>query len=143
MTGETQRSRAPAGHAGFLGSLVGFVNALAGFVESRLALLTRESKSAVRQLLGVIACVVSALLFLVMGYAFLIVGAVAGIARLLDVHWFSVALVAAFLHFLLVLVLVLGARVFVSKAFFTELRAELKKDREWLRNLDEASRPNN
>jgi uncharacterized membrane protein YqjE len=142
MTGETMRSRAPAGRTGFLGSLLAFLNASAGFVESRLALFTKESKSAVGQLLGAIVCVVGAVLFLVMGYAFLIVGAVTGIARLLDVHWFWVALVAALLHFLLVAVLVLSARVFISKAPFIELRAELKKDREWLRNLDEASRPN-
>ena len=142
MTGETMRARVPAGRTGFLGGVVAFVNALAGFLESRLALLTKESKSAVRQLLGVIVCVAGALLFVVMGYAFLIVGAVAGIARLLHVHWFWIALVAALIHFILVLGFVLGARGFISKAPFTELRAELKKDREWLRNLDEASRPN-
>jgi uncharacterized membrane protein YqjE len=142
MTGETLRSRAPAGRDGFVGSVVAFVNALAGFAESRLALFTRESKSAVGQLLGAIACVLGALLFLVMGYAFLIVGAVAGIARLLHVHWFWVALVAALIHFTLVLVFVLTARGFVSKVPFIGLRAELKKDREWLRNLDETSRPN-
>ena len=142
MTGETMRSRAPAGRTGFLGSLLAFVNALAGFFESRLALFTKESKSAAGQLLGAIACIVGALLFLVMGYAFLIVGAVAGIARLLHVNWFWVALVAALVHFSLVLIFVLSARGFVRKAPFTELRAELKKDREWLRNLDEASRPN-
>ena len=142
MTGETLRSRAPAGRDGFVGSVVAFVNGLAGFIESRLALFTKESKSAIGQLLGAIACVVGALLFLVMGYAFLIVGAVAGIARLLHVHWFWVALVAALVHFSLVLAFALGARAFICKAPFTELRAELKKDREWLRNLDEASRPN-
>ncbi|MGH8102083.1 MAG: phage holin family protein [Chthoniobacterales bacterium] len=140
MTGETMPSR-NAGRAGFLGSLLAFANALAGFIESRLALFARESKTALWQLLGLIACMVGALLFLAMGYAFLIVGAVAGIARLLDVQWLWVALVAALVHFALVLIFLLGARVIVTKTPFPQLRVELQKDREWLKNLDETSRP--
>lgn len=140
MTGETMPSR-NAGRAGFLGSLLAFANALAGFIESRLALFTRESKTALWQLLGAIACIVGALLFLVMGYVFLIIGAVAGIAHLLEVRWLWVALVAAAIHFALVIILLLVGRGIVSKAPYPELRQELKKDREWLKNLDETTRP--
>jgi len=139
MTGETMPSR-NAGRAGLLGSLLAFANALACFIESRLALFTRESKTALWQLLGAIACMVGALLFLVMGYAFLIIGAVAGIARLMQVPWLWVALVAGVVHFALVIILLLGARGIVSKAPFPKLREELKKDREWLKNLDETTR---
>ena len=142
MTGETMPSR-NAGRAGFLGSLLAFANALAGFIESRLALFTRESKTALWQLLGAIACLVGALLFLVMGYAFLVIGAVAGIARLLQVPWLWIALVAALVHFALVLIFLLIGRGIVSKAPFPELREELKKDREWLKNLEATSRPRN
>jgi len=142
MTGETMRSPDMAGRAGFFGSLLAFVNALAGFIESRLALLAKESKTALGQLLGAIACMLGALLFLVMGYVFLVVGAVAGIAHVIQVHWLWVALGAALIHFALVLIFLLGARGIVTKAPFPELRAELKKDREWLRNLDETSRSN-
>ena len=142
MTGETMRSRNPAGRAGLLGSLLAFINALAGFIESRLDLFAKESKTALGQLLGVIGCIVGAVLFLMLGYAFLIVGAVAGIARLLHVPWLWVALAVGLIHFVLVLIFLLGARGIMSKAPFPELRAELKKDREWLRNLDETSRPN-
>jgi len=140
MTGDTMPSR-NTGRAGVLGSLLAFANALAGFIESRLALFARESKTALWQLLGVIACMLGALLFLAIGYAFLIVGAVAGIARLLQVPWLWVALGAALVHFVLVFIFLLGARVIVSKAPFPKLREELQKDREWLKNLDETSRP--
>src|SRR5213082_1125670 len=108
MTGETMPSR-NAGRAGFLGSLLAFANALAGFIESRLALFTRESKTALWQLLGAIACMVGALR--------------------LQVPWLWVALVAAFVHFALVLIFLLIGRGIVSKAPFPELREELKKDR--------------
>src|SRR6266480_4043681 len=104
MTGETMPSRNPAGRAGFLGSLLAFVNALAGFIESRLDLFAKESKTALWQLLGAIACIVGAVLSLVMGYAFLIVGAVAGIARLLHVPWLWVALAVGLIHFVLMLI---------------------------------------
>lgn len=143
MTGETMRSRNPAGRAGFFNNLLAFANALAAFFESRLALFANESKAAVRQLLGVLACLVAALLFFAVGYGFLIVGAIAGIAKLLQVPWLWVALAAAGVHFVLVLIFLLGARSIMRRPPFRELTAELKKDREWLKNLDETDQSTN
>ena len=60
MIGEATRSRGPAGHGGFLGSLFALVGALAAFVESRIGLFATESKSALVQLLTLIICVVTA-----------------------------------------------------------------------------------
>ncbi|MEP7015145.1 MAG: phage holin family protein [Verrucomicrobiota bacterium] len=121
--------------------MLAFVNALAAFVESRLALLGKESKAAAAQLLGLLACLVAALLFFALGYTFLIVGAIAGIARLLQVSWLSVTLAAAGIHFVLVLIFLLGARGIVKRPMFREFKTELGKDREWLKNLDESSHP--
>jgi uncharacterized membrane protein YqjE len=141
MTGETMRSRNPAGRSGFLNNLLAFVNTLAAFIESRLSLFAKESKAAFGQLLGLLAWLVGALLFFALGYGFLIVGVIAGIAHLLEVPWLWVALGAAGVHFVLVLIFLLGARGIMKRAPFRELGAELKKDREWLKNLDETTTP--
>ena len=134
-------SRNPAGRAGFLSNLLAFLNAVIGFMESRFALLARESKAAFGRWMGVFACLVAALMFLMISYVFIIVSVIAGIARLAQVSWIWVALAAALLHFLFVFIFLLIARSLASKAPFRELMAELKKDREWIRNLDETSRP--
>ncbi len=134
-------SRNPVARTGFLSNLLAFTNAFIGFVESRLALFAKESKAAVAQWLGVLACMVGALVFLVISYVFIIVSVIAGIARLVQVSWIWVVLVAALLHFALVFVFLVIARSLASKAPFRELMSELKKDREWIKNLEETSRP--
>ena len=137
------RSRNAAGHAGFLNNLLALFNALAGFLESRLALFAKESRAAVAQMLAVVACFVAALMFFAFGYVFLIASAIAAIAHATQVSWLWVALAAAGAHFALVLIFLLVARSMMTKPPFRELATELKKDREWLRNLDETSRPGN
>lgn len=141
MTGETMRSRNPAGRAGFLNNLLAFINTLVAFVESRMALLAKESKAALAQLMALLACLIGALMFFALGYAFLIAGAIAGIAHWLQVPWIWVALGAAGVHFVLVAVLLVVARAIIRRVPFRELSAELKKDREWLKNLDETTKP--
>lgn len=137
------RSRNAAGHAGFLNNLLALFNALAGFIESRLALFAKESRAAVVQMLVVAACLVAALMSFAFGYIFLIASAIASIAYATQVSWLWVALAAAGVHFALVVIFLLAARSMMTKPPFRELAAELKKDHEWLRNLDETSRPGN
>jgi uncharacterized membrane protein YqjE len=141
MAGETMRARNPAGHAGLLNNLLAFFTALASFVESRVALFTKESKAALMQMLVLVACLVSATVFFVLGYVFLITSAVVAVARLAQIHWIWVALVAAGLHFLLALVCLLIARAKVMQRPYPELTVELQKDRKWLKSLDQTSRP--
>ena len=57
--------------------------------------------------------------------------------------WIWIALAAAGLHFLLALVCVLIARSRMKKSMFEVTAAELKKDREWLKNLDKKSHSTN
>jgi len=71
-----------------------------------------------------------------MGYVFLITGVVVGLAHLLGISWAWIALVAAVLHFIIASVLVLIARNRMTKPVFRTTLTELKKDREWLKNLD-------
>ena len=136
MIRETPRSRNPAGHAGLLENLLALATALADFFESRFALVAQESKAAAVQLLILVSCLVLAVLLCALGYIFLITGAVAGVAHLLGVSWPWIALVAAVLHFVIAMVLILVARSRITKPVFRATLAELKKDREWLKHLD-------
>jgi len=136
MISESSRSRNPAGHTGLLQNLVALAAALAEFFESRFLLLARESKTAAVQLLILAGCLIFAILLCAIGYVFLITGAVAGLAHLVGVSWPWIAVAVAALHFIIALVLVLVARSRITKPFFTATLTELKKDREWLRNLE-------
>jgi len=136
MMSESTRSRNPAGHAGLLENLLALLNALAEFFESRFALLAEESKGAAVQLLILVGCVIFALLLCALGYVFLITGAVVGLAHLIGISWPWIALAAAVVHFIVALGLLLVARSRVTKPLFRATLTELKKDREWLKNLD-------
>jgi uncharacterized membrane protein YqjE len=143
MISESSRSRNPAGHAGLLQNLFALVNALAEFFESRFALLAEESKAAAVQLLILAGCIVFALLLCALGYVFLITGIVVGLAHLIGISWPWIALAAAALHFIIALVLLLIAWNRITKPFFRVSLAELRKDREWLRNLDATNQSTN
>jgi uncharacterized membrane protein YqjE len=131
--------RNPAGHSGLLDNALGLVSAVAGFFESRFVLLAQESKSAAVQLLILVGCVIAALALCVMGYVFLIVSAVVGLAHLLGTSWPVVALVVALLHFIVAGVLLLVARSRITKPMFRDSIDELKKDREWLKTLNQST----
>jgi uncharacterized membrane protein YqjE len=139
MAGETMRFRNPAGHAGLLHNVLAVVNDLAGFLESRIGLFARESKTALVQILVLVACIVAAAVFALFGYVFLLASAIAGLAHALHVSWIWITLGAAGLHFILALLCLLFARSRMKKSMFEATAAELKKDREWLKNLDKKS----
>ena len=132
-------SRNPAGHSGLLDNALGLISAVVAFFESRFVLLAQESKSAAVQLLVLVGCVIAALALCVMGYVFLIVSVVVGIAHLLGTSWPVVALVAALLHFVIAAVLLLVARTRITKPMFPDSIDELKKDREWLKTLNQST----
>lgn len=132
-------SRNPAGHSGLLDNALGLISAVVAFFESRFVLLAQESKSAAVQLLILVACVIAALALCVMGYVFLIVSAVVGIAHLLGTSWPVVAFVVALLHFIIAGVLLLVARSRITKPMFRDSIDELKKDREWLKTLNQST----
>ena len=143
MISESPRSRNPAGHAGLLENLLALINALAAFFESRFALLAEESKSAAVQLLILAGCLIFALLLSALGYVFLITGAVVGLAHLAGISWPWIALAVAALHFIIALILLVIARSRITKPFFRVTLAELRKDREWLKNLDTTNQSTN
>ena len=141
MISDRPRSRNPAGRAGLLENLLALVSAVVDFFESRFALLAQESKVAAVQVLILVGCLIFALLLSALGYVFLITGAVVGLAHLAGISWPWIALAAAAVHFIIALVLLLVARSRITKPLFRTTLAELKKDREWLKNLDATDQP--
>ena len=143
MAGDTMRSRNPAGHAGLINNLVSLANSLAGFFESRLHLFVRESKGALVHLVMLAGAVIAALVLLVSGYIFLIVSAIFGIAHACGVSWIWIALGAAGLHFVLAISCGLFARRQLTKPMFAVSVAELKRDREWLKSVNQTENSTN
>lgn len=139
MSSENPSSRNPAGHSGLLDNALGLLSAIAEFFESRFALAAQESKAAGLQILILVACVIAALVLCVMGYVFLIVSAVVGLAHLLGTSWPVVALVVALVHFIIAGVLLLVARSRIAKPMFRDTVEELRKDREWLKTLNQST----
>ncbi len=141
MAGETMRARNPAGHAGLFNNLLGLVNSLASLLESRLVLFAQESKGALVQLLLIAGCLVIALMFFALGYLFILASAIAIIARTTETPWTWIAVGAGGVHLVMAVICLLIGYSKARKPPFREMSAELQKDREWLKNLDQTSRP--
>ena len=136
MAQEDSPSRSRTRQGGLIGSLVALASALADFFESRASLFATESKSALVQFVLIAICLVAALLFFAFGYVFLLATAVVAVAHLANVSWLWTALAAAGLHILIALIFILIARAGIKRPILPETIAELKKDREWLKNLE-------
>ena len=142
MSGESTRFRYRAGPSGIFSSALALLGALIAFVESRAALIAQESKTAFVQFAIAAACLIAALMLLAFGYVFLVASAIVGIAHLAQISWLWTALIAAGVHFILALFLLLIVRNRVTKPLFRETAAELKEDREWLREIATNRRTN-
>src|SRR5438552_17217247 len=136
MAGENSPTRSRTRQTGFIGSLVALAGALADFFENRAALFATESKAALVQFVLIALCLVAGVLFFAFGYIFLLATAVVAIAHLANVSWLWIALDAAALHILIALIFLVIALNRIKKPIFRETTAELKKDREWLKNLE-------
>jgi uncharacterized membrane protein YqjE len=136
MAGEPMRFRNPAGHRGLLGNLLATVNAFATFVESRVDLFAQESKSALVNVLILVGLLAGAAMLCAFGFVFLIASAVVGLANALQISWIWIALAVAGLLFVLALICALIACSRMKKPMFRATAAELKRDREWLKNLE-------
>ncbi len=135
------RFRNPAGHMGLRQNLRSLIASFTQFVESRLKLAARESKSALRHLVTMLACGVAALVLSLLGFVYLIVFAIVGIAHLLGVSWIWVTLVVALLHFAIALVCLVIVRATLKHPILRDTTSVLKEDTEWLKNLDQKKRP--
>src|SRR3989442_14619993 len=143
MAGENSPSQSRTRQTGFIGSLVALASTLADFFESRAALFATESKAALIQFVLVAICLIAGLLFFAFGYIFLLATAVVAVAHLAKVSWLRTALAAAGLHLLMALIFLLIARSGIKRPLFRATTAELKKDREWLKNLETTNQTRN
>ena len=133
--------RNPAGHAGLVQNLKALVASLAQFLESRFKLAARESKAAVRRLVTIVVCLVVALVMSLLGFVYLVVFAIVGIAHLLGVWWLWVALAVGLLHIVVALFCLIIARGQARHPMLQDTTSVLKEDTEWLKNLDQTKRP--
>lgn len=140
MAGEFTRSRGGAGHAGIFGSALALLAALLQFVESRIALVAEESKTALVQFVIAVISLIAAIMFLAFGYIFLVASVIVGLAHLARISWIWIAFIAAAVHFVVALLLLLIVRSRLTKPVFRETAAELKQDREWLRQIGTTNR---
>ena len=131
------RFRNPAGHAGLFNNIVSLANSLAGFFESRLHLFAAESKGALVHLVLLLAALIGALILIITGYIFLVVSAIFAIAFFSGISWIWIALATAGLNFLLAIGCGLFARSQMKKPMFAFSMAELKRDREWLKKVNQ------
>ena len=143
MSDETTRSRRPAGHGGLLDNLLALMSALVGFFESRAALVAKESRTALIRCLIVAVCLLGGLMLFAFGYIFLVTSVIVAIAQAAQISWVWTALGAAGVHFLIALIFLFIARSKTTKPMFRATSAELKKDAEWLRNLNITSHRRN
>ena len=139
MSSGSPPSRNPAGHFGLIDNALALLSAIVEFFEIWFALAAQESKAAAVQLLILVGCVIAALALCLMGYVFLVVSAVVGLAHLLGTSWPVVALVVALVHFVIAGVLLLVARSRITKPMFQDTRNELKRDRAWLKTLNQST----
>ncbi len=133
--------RNPAGHAGLRQNLKALVASFTQFLESRFKLAARESKGAMRQLVMVAVCMGAALVLLLLGFVFLMVFAIVGIAHLVGISWIWIALAAALLLFAIAFLCVIMARGQLKHSIFPDTASVLKEDTKWLKNLDQTKRP--
>ena len=108
-----------------------------------MALFAKESKTALVHVLVLVGCLAAAAFLAVFGYIFLVASAIVGLAHAFHISRVKMALMAAGLHFVLAFVCVMIARSRMHKSMFEMTGVELKKDREWLKNLDKKSHSTN
>lgn len=139
--GQPAPLRNPAGYAGLVETVRALIASLTLFLESRLKLAARESKAAVRHLLVAVVCLVVALVLSILGYVFLIVFVIVGLAMWIGVSWIWVALGAAVLHFIIALICLVIARAQLKRPLLRDTVNVLKEDAAWLKNQDHTKRP--
>lgn len=119
----------------------GFLSAAAHYFKARFQLLTVEGKSAGLRYALALALGVGGLFIAMLGYIFLVITAVFGVAAAWDWRhaWIVVLGITALLHLGSAVALVLLAWHRIKAKSFEGTIEELKKDQEWLTQLTKQS----
>ena len=120
--------------AGLFADSAELLGSVIRYLKARAALFSIEAKEAGLQYGLAGAFIAAALVLVLLGYVFLIITAVFGIAAALGGGntWIAVLGIAALLHLAGAFGLVLAARKKVQNGAFPITTEELTKDREWL-----------
>ncbi len=131
----------PIQNSGTIAHFAGLLSCAAQYLSARLALIGVEAKEAGAHYGTAAAMVAVGLFIAVLGYVFLVITAVFGIAAAFDTKhaWIIVLGGAALLHLGGAVALVVLARRKVRAGAFSVTLDELKKDQQWLATL--ASKP--
>lgn len=126
------RPSAAGSPPGLFDSLRHLLAALAGYVSARLELAGLESREAVGRYGRAVVLLVLALVGLIFGYFFFILGLAFLVQSFTGWNWVVITTAFGAGHFLLALFCGLGIYQAVSRPAFPETLAELRKDRDWL-----------
>ena len=132
-----KHSTSPAGSTGLFADAAGFLAATLRYLKARLTLAGMEARAAGAHYGTAAALVAGALFIAVLGYVFLIITLVFGIAAAFDgaSAWIAVMGAAALLHLGGAALLLWVARRRCKGGAFDDTLAELKKDQQWLNQL--------
>jgi uncharacterized membrane protein YqjE len=121
--------------AGFFGHFSALLGAKLAYLRARLELAGLEGKEAAVHAAVILGLAVGALIVLIFGYFFLIIGLVFLLALALGGGnaWIFVLLGAALLHIAGAALLILIAKWKLGTPLFSLTLDELKKDQEWLK----------
>jgi len=115
--------------------------ALADLLGSRAALVQYELKNAAATGIRKVVLFATAAIFLLLFWLILVASLVGLISAQGGYTWYTVALAAAGIHFLLAVILILIAKR-AAPPSFEITRQEFKKDREWLQTFQSPGKSN-
>lgn len=118
----------PEATRGIVAELLGFASSLGRHIQALLALAGHESKEAAFHYLRVIAAAVVALVFVLLGYLFLLLFVAFLLAAALKISWIWIALGFAVLHFLVTAGCLFYVKARIQSPMFTATASEFKKD---------------
>ncbi len=132
MDAPTRRVPATAAPPGLVESVRLLAGSLVGSLSARLELLGLESREAAANYLRVLVLAVVALIGLVFGYFFLVLGLAFLVQAGTGWSWVTVTAAFGAAHLAVAVFCAFSIKTRLATPAFTESLAELRKDRDWL-----------
>ena len=118
-----------------------WIEALLAIVSSRAELIRLEAKEAARKSSNKAARVIAAILCITFGWSLLLAGGIGALSLLVGWPWFWTALAIGAIHIIIAAIL-LRKPAGAKTPLFPVTRAEFKRDREWIENLQKNPKSN-
>lgn len=111
-----------------------WIEAMLAIVSSRAELIRLEATDAARRSSNKAARIIAAILCITFGWSLLLVGSIGALSELAGWPWFWSALAIGAMHIIIAAIL-LRKPSNACTPLFPVTRAEFKRDREWIENL--------